>query len=71
MSEMSEISDDSIPTGAHASQKQKETKVLQQLEADAKAKGDLLLWITLGAICLTGTAVGYLLGDLLKGSRRR
>ena len=70
MSEASEISDDSIPTSAHALQKQKEAKVLQQLEADVEAKRSLLLWISLGAIGLTGTAVGYLLGNL-KGSQRR
>ena len=71
MSEVSEISDDSIPTSAHALQKQKEAKVLQQLEADAEAKRSLLLWISLGAIGLTGTAVSYLLGDHVKESQRR
>ena len=70
MSEVSEISDDSIPTSAHALQKQKEAKALQQLEAEAEAKRTLLLWITLGTIALTGTVLGYLLGDLIKGSRR-
>ena len=65
MSRVSGISEDSIPTSAHALQRQKEAKALQQLEAD-KAKRSLLFCITLGTIGLTGTVIRYLLGDLLK-----
>ena len=42
MSRVSGISEDSIPTSAHALQRQKEAKALQQLEADKKIKEEEL-----------------------------
>jgi len=71
MPPISELSDESIPTSAHALQIRKEAKALQKQQTDKAFRQNLIVWLTVGALGITSTVIGYILGHVVALRRRR
>lgn len=71
MPPVSGISDDSIPTSAHALQIQKAGKALQKQRAQDSRIQNIIAWLTLSVMGITGTVIGYLLSTIVIPSKRR